>query len=253
MSFEVPADAYDRFMGQYAVPLAGQFAELAGVRAGQRALDVGCGPGAFTAELVQRLGHEAVAAVDPSDQFVAAMRQRFPDIDVRCAGAEDLPFADDSFDLSAAQLVVHFMTDPVAGLREMGRVTTAGGTVAACVWDQAGGTGPLAAFWRAVNDLDPGARDESRLPGVREGQLAELFGAAGLHDIESSSLSVTRPFATFAEWWDLFLLGVGPAGAYVAGLDGPRRGELEARCRRHLPPAPFVVTATAWCARARAA
>ncbi len=142
MTFNVAADAYGKFMGQYSEPLAVPFADAAGVRAGQRALDVGCGPGALTAQLVERLGADAVSAIDPSPPFVAAMRERFPAVDVHAGVAEMLPFPDDDFDLALAQLVVHFMDDPVAGLREMARVTRPGGSIAACVWDHAGGGGP---------------------------------------------------------------------------------------------------------------
>ena len=133
MSFNVTADAYARFMGRFSEPLAAQFIEYAGVRAGQRAVDVGCGPGVLTAPLVERLGADSVAAIDPSAPFIEVVRERWPGIDVRAGDAEHLPFADDDFDLALAQLVVHFMTDPVAGLREMGRVTRPGGVVAACV------------------------------------------------------------------------------------------------------------------------
>jgi ubiquinone/menaquinone biosynthesis C-methylase UbiE len=146
VSFDVAADAYDRFMGRYSAPLAPPFADLAGVEAGQRVLDVGCGPGALTAELVRRLGPAEVSAVDPSEPFVVAVKERHPGVDVRRAPAEDLPFGDDVFDAALAQLVVHFMSDPVAGLREAGRVTRPGGVVAACVWDQADDRGPLGVF-----------------------------------------------------------------------------------------------------------
>lgn len=171
MSFDVTAEAYARFMGRYSEPLAAQFARSADVRASQRALDVGCGPGALTAELVERLGIGAVSAIDPSPPFVAAIQARFPEIDVQSGVAEHLPFPDAGFDVALAQLVVHFMTDPVAGLTEMARVTRPGGLVAACVWDHAGGSGPLASFWRAVHDVDPGAGDEAGLAGAREGHL----------------------------------------------------------------------------------
>ena len=100
-------------------------------------LDVGCGPGALTAELVRRLGPGSVSAVDPSEPFVAAARERHPGVDVQRASAEELPFEDQEFDAALAQLVVHFMADPVAGLREMARVTREQGVVAACVWDLA--------------------------------------------------------------------------------------------------------------------
>ena len=239
-------------MGRFSTPLAAVFADLTSARTGQRALDVGCGPGALTAQLVARLGSAAVAAIDPSDSFVAAVRARFPDIDARAGAAEDLPFPDDSFDLALAQLVVHFMTDPVAGLAEMARVTRPGGLVAACVWDHAGGGGPLATFWRAVHDVDPGAHDEAGLAGAREGHLAELFEAAGLEHIEPTSLTVRVRFATFTDWWEPFTLGVGPAGSYVARADESLRGLLRERCAQLLPSAPFDIPASAWCVRARA-
>ncbi len=252
MSFDVTADSYARFMGRFSEPLAELFVDHVSVHPGQRALDVGCGPGALTARLVARLGADQVAAIDPSPPFVAATRERFPGVDVRQGTAEQLPFPDDGFDLALAQLVVHFMADPVAGLREMGRVARPGGVVAACVWDHAGGGGPLSAFWSTVHEVDPGAPGEAELPGTREGHLAELCQAAGLRNITSSALEVTVAFPTFDDWWEPYTLGVGPAGAYVAGLDNQHLERLRSRCAEHLPPAPFEITAVAWCVRAEA-
>ena len=137
------ADAYDRYMGKYSRLLSPQLADFAGVRSGQRVLDVGCGPGALTTELVARVGPSAVAAVDPSALFVAAARERHPGVEIVQASAEQLPFPALAFDAAVAQLVVHFMPDPNKGLVEMARVTRRGGVVAACVWDHAGGLGPL--------------------------------------------------------------------------------------------------------------
>jgi SAM-dependent methyltransferase len=253
MSFEVAADLYGRFMGRYSEPLAVAFADVADLHHGQRALDVGCGPGALTAQLVERLGVDAVAAVDPSVPFVEAARERFPGLDVHVGVAEELPYPDDTFDAALAQLVVHFMTDPVGGLREMARVTRRGGTVAACVWDMVGGLSPLSTFWSAVHDLDPEADDESELPGVREGHLVTLATEAGWHHVEPSVLSVTVGFGSFEEWWEPYTFGVGPAGSHVARLDDDERDALRARCEERLPPAPFDVVARAWCARGVAA
>jgi SAM-dependent methyltransferase len=246
VSFEVSADAYLRFMGQYSEPLALRFADLAGVRPGQRLLDVGSGPGALTAELVRRAGAAAVSAVEPSASFAAATRERLPGVDVRRSTAEQLPYPDDAFDAALAQLVVHFMTDPVRGLREMARVTRAGGVVAACVWDHAGGRGPLTAFWSAVRQLDPAADDESDLAGAREGHLAGLFTQAGLDQAQATTLTVRVRHASFEQWWEPFTLGVGPAGVYVAALTSDRRSELRERCRRLLPAGPVEISATAW-------
>jgi SAM-dependent methyltransferase len=249
VTFTVAADSYDRFMGRYSVLLAPQLAALADVVAGQRVLDVGCGPGALTTELVRRLGAAGVTAVDPSEPFVAAARERHPGVNVERAPAEELPFPDQAFDAALAQLVVHFMSDPVAGLREMARVTRKRGVVAACVWDHGGGQGPISLFWEAAHELDPDVEDESELAGSRQGHLTELFGAAGLHDIEETHLEVSVEHPTFEEWWEPFTLGVGPAGSYAAGLDEARQAELRERCREKLPPAPFVLTARAWAAR----
>ena len=252
MSFAVAPDAYDRFMGRYSTPLAPLFADLASVADGQRLLDVGCGPGALTSELVRRAGARAVSAVDPSPTFVEAARARNPDVDVRQAAAEQLPFGDDAFDAALAQLVVHFMADPVAGLREMRRVTRGGGVVAACVWDHAGGSGPLARFWAAARALDPDVDDESTLPGVRQGELERLFHEARLDRVEEHRLSVEVAHPSFEEWWEPFTLGVGPAGAHVQGLAPEERDRLRECCRELLPPAPFVVAAGAWAARGAA-
>lgn len=249
MSFVVAADSYDRFMGRYSVPLAPEFADLAGVVAGQRVLDVGCGPGALMTELVRRLGPANVAAVDPSEPFVAAARERHPGVSVERASAESLPFRDDTFDAALAQLVVHFMTDPVAGLAEMARVTRKDGVVAASVWDHAGGKGPLSPYWDAVRELDPDVEGESNLAGAREGHLTELLEAAGLHEIEETSLTVSLEHPTFEDWWEPFTLGVGPAGGYVASLGPDRQAELRERCREKFPDAPFVLTSRAWAAR----
>lgn len=251
MSFDVSAAAYLRFMGQYSERLAPRFADLAGIADDQRVLDVGCGPGALTAELVSRVGAASVSAAEPSASFAAAVRERLPGVEVHQAPAEQLPFADGIFDAALAQLVVHFMADPVRGLREMGRVTRPGGVVAACVWDHAGGRGPLAVFWSAVRELDPAAADESGLAGVREGDLARLFAQAGLAGIQAGTLTVRVRHASFGQWWEPFTLGVGPAGAYVASLAPERRAALREQCRRQLPAGPVEVSATAWAATGR--
>ena len=252
MSFAVAADAYDRFMGRYSALLAAQMADFAGVGSGQRVLDVGCGPGALTGELVERVGASSVVAVEPSEPFVAAARERFPEVVVQQASAEELPFGNDEFDAALAQLVVHFMADPVRGLAEMARVTRADGIVAACVWDHAGEQTPLAPFWQAVRELDPAEEGEGNLAGGHEGHLTELLTQAGLRDVEETALPIRVEHATFEEWWEPFTFGVGPAGVYVQSLDANGQGDLREHCRALLPNAPFEFTARAWAARGRA-
>jgi ubiquinone/menaquinone biosynthesis C-methylase UbiE len=252
LGFEVPAEAYDAFMGRYSRHLAPQMADLAGVVAGQEVLDLGCGPGALTSELAERLGAAAVTAVDPSEQFVSAVRRRVPGATVERASAESLPLADDRFDAALAQLVVHFMSDPEAGLREMGRVTKPGGAVAACVWDHAaGGSGPLSVYYEALHQVDPSRSNESDRPGTRRGHLAELFASAGFGAIERATLTVRVEHPSFEEWWAPFELGVGPVSEVFAELGPDRVAELRDRCRDLLPLAPFTVEARAWAVCAR--
>lgn len=246
MSFDVPPEAYARFMGRYAEPLAKAFAAFAGIGAGEKVLDVGCGPGALTGRLLA-IG-AAVTAIDPSPPFVDAIRERFPDTEARCGTAEELPYDTDSFDATLAQLVVHFMSDPVAGIRQMARVTRRGGVIAACVWD--GPTGALAPFWDAVHVIDPEAEDEALLSGAHRGHLTELFEAAGLRQVDEDSITVDLVHPTFDEWWEPYTFGVGPAGDYVHRLDDDGRVRLEAVARDRLGDGPFTVSASAWAARA---
>jgi SAM-dependent methyltransferase len=243
------ADAYDRFMGRYSEPLAERFAAFARLRPGQRVLDVGCGTGVLTVEMIRRLGTAAVSAVDPSQTFVAAMRSRLPQVDVHEAVAEDLPFEDATFDAALAQLVVHFMSDPAAGIGEMRRVTRPGGVIAGCVWDYAGRHAPLEPFWKAARSLDPVVDDESERPGTSEGDLVALFRAAELGNVEQDVLSIELEHPSFDDWWQPFTLGIGPAGAHYAGLAPNQQAELEARCRSALDHGPFTVTARAWAVR----
>ena len=236
-------------MGRYSEPLAVPFASFAGVSGADQVLDVGCGPGALTAHLLSLTKPTRVAAVDPSPPFVDALRRRCPEVDVHLGSAEALPFPDGEFDAVLAELVVHFMDDPVVGLQEMARVCKPGGTVAACVWD--GATGALGPFWQAVHEVDPSAQDESSLAGAREGHLAELLVAAGLTDVEAAPLTVRVRHSSFDEWWVPYTLGVGPAGAYVSRLDGDDRERLVTAARTALGAGPFTLSATAWAARGR--
>jgi SAM-dependent methyltransferase len=250
--FEVAAERYDAFMGRWSRQLSPQLADLAGVDGPARVLDVGCGTGMLTAELVRRVGAAGVAAVDPSGAFVGAMRERFPGVDVRQAGAEALPWPDATFDAALAQLVVHFMTDPVGGLAEMRRVTRPGGVVAACVWDFGGGRWPLRTFWETARELDATVDDESERPGTNRAHLVELFAAAGLEDITTADHVVRLDLPGFDAWWQPFTLGVGPAGQYLASLDEAGQARMREGCRARLPDGPFTAAGAAWAARGTA-
>ncbi len=252
MSFDVAGETYDRFMGRYSRPLAASFADWLGITSGQRVLDVGCGPGALTEHLVALVGAAQVAAVDPSEPFVEACRSRHPGVDVRLGVAESLPFDDDTFDVTASCLVVHFMSDPVAGLAEMKRVTRPGGWVGATVWDLAASRAPMWPLWVAVDEIAPEHPGERGFQGGSRESLVAILEGAALRDIEWIELPVTVTHPSFDEWWEPYLHGVGPAGEAVAAMDPNRRASLEEILRRNLGEGPFDITAVAYAVRGRA-
>jgi SAM-dependent methyltransferase len=251
MTFDVSGDAYDNFMGRYSRVLAPAFADFAGIESGQTAVDVGCGSGVLTAELVRRLGPEAVAAADPSP-LVEAAAARVPGADVRTAPAEALPWADSSFDVALAQLVIHFLDDRVAGLVEMRRVVRPGGMVAACTWNfpkmRLVGT-----FWKAARSVMSSAPSES-LEMESLDELAELGRGAGLEDVVVVPLEVSARYESFDELWESFQRGVGPAGDFCASLSPDQREAVRDEYRRLIghPTDGFTLGAEAWAVRGRA-
>ncbi|GAA3608733.1 class I SAM-dependent methyltransferase [Microlunatus ginsengisoli] len=252
-TFRAAGSGYDGFMGRYSAELAGPFADFAGVGPGTRVLDVGCGPGAFTAVAVGRAGAARVAAVDPTPSFVELCRRRHPGVDVRSAAAERLPFDDASFDCAAAQLVFHFVSDPEAAVGEMSRVLRPGGVLAACVWDFAEGMEMLRTFWDAALSIDPDAPDEARTLRLgREGELSALFASQTLTQVTETTLTVGSRYGDFEELWNGFLAGVGPAGAYCASLPPRRQAALRDALFDRLgrPAGSFSLAAVARAARA---
>jgi SAM-dependent methyltransferase len=253
-TFRVSGSAYDRLVGRYSPALAAAMADAARIRPGKRALDVGCGPGALTAELASRLGAEHVSAVDPSAPFLEECRSRNPGVDVREGRAETLPFEDASFDAVLAQLVLHFVGDPAAAAAEMRRVLRPGGIAAACVWDFGEGMRVLRAFWDAALAIDPTAPDErSTMRFGRDGEIAWLFVESGLRDVTSGALHVAADYDDFDDLWAGFASGVGPSGAFCTALDEERRERLREDLRARLgdPTGPFALEAVAWYATGR--
>ena len=248
MIFEVSDTSYDRFMGRYSVRLAPVFADFAGVSG--RVLDVGAGTGALTAELVQRVGAENVAAAEPSAVFADALRRRLPGVDVQHAPAEQLPWGDATFDAALAQLVVAFMADAPAGAREMRRVVRPSGVVSACMWDR-DNMEMFAAINRSREAIAPETFERSALKYRTREEIVELFEDAGLRDVESAPLEVEASYTGFDDFWDALSSGVGPAGQWVQELSEERRAALPDVLRRELgePDGPFTLSGRAWAVR----
>ena len=248
MTFDVAPEVYDAYMGRFSAPLARLFAEWADLPDSGEILDVGSGPGALTAVLVERYDAASVTAIDPSATFVAAIEQRLPGVEARLGAAEALPFPDDSFDASLAALVVHFMADAAAGAAEMVRVTRTGGVVAACVWDQENDRGPFSPYLRAVR-AEAGPRPRRGAPGTRRGDLVRLLEDAGCTDTAEAELEVAVGYETFDGWWDVHVHGTGTIAGALDGLDADAVARVRSRAFADLGEGPFTVRATAWTAR----
>jgi SAM-dependent methyltransferase len=255
--FQGPAEIYDRFVGRYSTALARAMCDAAGVRPGQRALDVGCGSGALVAALADVLGAENVAGIDPSEPFVEQARVRASGAQIVLGSAESLPFSDGEFDTTLSQLVVNFLSDPEQGLREMRRVTRAGGTVAGCVWDYGGEMTMLRAFWEAAVAVDPDGAgplvEAHTMRFARPDELAALWRGAGLDHVDVTPIVVEASYADFEDLWAPFPTGVGPAGSYAASLAPDGQAALRDEFARRLgrPDGPFSLSARAWCALGR--
>lgn len=248
-------DAYGRHVGRYGAALAAAHITAADITPGQTALDVGCGPGALTEALAALLGPEHVAAVDPSPAFAAACAERVRGADVRVGSAEALPDFDRRFDAVLSQLVVNFMTDARAGVTAMRAASRPGGTVASCVWDYAGEMALLRAFWDAALELDAGCPDEGRtMRYCTPDELAGLWRSAGLSDVETAELRVGAQYADFDDLWSPFPTGLGPSGAYCAGLSAEGQARLRNALYERLgsPAGSFALEARAWFVRGTA-
>ncbi|MGI9064496.1 MAG: class I SAM-dependent methyltransferase [Pseudonocardiaceae bacterium] len=252
---------YEGRIGRYSTSLAVAFLEFVDVAPcsiplGSRALDVGCGPGALTAQLAARLGPEHVTAVDTAPEDVTTCRGRLPGVDVREAAAEALPFPAGAFDVVVAQLLVALLADPAAGVGEMRRVARTGGTVAACSWDFADGMRVVRAFWDAAVARDPSARawDPADKPASTPPALRALFESAGLRSVGIGELTARADYTDFDDLWEPLVAPDGPPGAYWAELTAADRSAVRDDVWRRLdrPAGAFPLTARAWCVRGTA-
>jgi SAM-dependent methyltransferase len=245
------SDGYERFMGRWSRVLAPLFVDFGGVEPGNDVLDVGCGTGALTFAAAE-VPDVRVVGVDPSSGFVqAAQRADSQRVRFQVGDASALPFPDAGFDRTLSMLVLNFVPDFTAAVREMVRVTHHNGVVAAAVWDYGDGMGMLRAFWdeAVALSLDAGRRDERHMPLSRPGELAALWRDSGLRDVEDAMLTVETAFASFDDYWEPFLGGQGPAGSYVSTLTESARERLRVRLRDRLGDSDFTLTARAWAVR----
>lgn len=246
-------DAYERYMGRWSRQLAPLMLDFARLREPEAVLDVGTGTGVLASAVTDAHPGATVIAIDPSARFVEAARDRSsnPRVRFQVGDAQALEFPDGSFDATLSLLAINFIPDPPKALGEMIRVTRSGGVVAAAVWDYAEGMEMLRVFWDEAVALDPAiaSRDERHMPLCRRGELAALWRQAGLADVGELALTIDLVFESFDDYWQPFLDGVGPAGAYAKSLAGPARDALRARLLDRVEDQRFTLKARAWAAR----
>lgn len=248
---------YEQYVGRWSRQVAPLFLEWLGIPAGRKWLDVGCGTGALCAAIVDRCSPSSVAGVEPSEGFLETAKENLAGRAALHQGsATEIPLGDASVDVVVSGLVLNFVPDQRAALAEMARVTSAGGTIAAYVWDYAGKMELMRFFWDAAVDLDPDAAkmDEgTRFPLCRPDALEKLFASAGLKGVEVEPIDIPTRFSDFDDYWQPFLGGQGPAPAYTMSLGETARGRLRERVRARMPVAAngtISLTARAWAARA---
>ncbi len=255
------AGAYERLMGRWSRHLAAQFIAFAGVEQGDRVLDLGCGTGSLAFALAARPEPSHILGVDIADTYIrrAAAETRDPRLAFRVGDAAATGLPDDAFDRAYSLLALNFVKEPARAIREMCRVTRAGGVIAAAVWDFAGGLTYQRLFWDTAAALDPAA-DRARAGHYAAaltwpGELAAAFAAAGARDIVEGSLTMRMVYADFADYWEPIANAQGPVGDYVRSLDRGALARLaDAVVRAFLagrPDGPRSMTATAWAAKGR--
>lgn len=231
------ADGYEQLMGRWSRRLAPDFIDFAGIAAGDRILDVGCGTGSLTFELASRSEPKAIAAIDFAPAFVEAAKRRNTDarVTIQQADATDLPFADDAFDRAMALLVLHFVPDAPLAIREMRRVVKPGGMVAAVVWDHLGGMTGMRMIVDTLAALsEPGRQLRNRYifqPMMQPGEMKQAFIDAGLKDVEETQLMARMDYANFDDLWAPIAAGEGPIGKFVGNLEPAALDRMAAAVR----------------------
>lgn len=240
------AEAYDRRTGRFSRLLARPFIEFAGVKDGERLLDVGCGTGALAFTAAGLMRRSEIVGIDSSATFIEHARSQThdPRITFEIGNALSLPYPDGSFDQCLCLLVIQLIPDIRLGLAEMRRVTRAGGSVAACVWDRDDNE-LHNIFWDAAADIDSaGKRGRDERVYVRN-QLSALWVDGGFSHVEEATLVITPEFQSFDDFWAPFYGGQGSGGSYFVALPSDKQQALRARVHEKIlgngPDRPFTL------------
>jgi len=161
--------------------------DAAGVGRGSRLLDVGTGPGTLIGPALRR--GATVVALDLTDEMIAQVRQRYPDVETRVGKASDLPFDAESFDAVTLGFSLHHMAEPARALAEAHRVMRPGGRVAFTVWAEMERLEAFAAAFGALAAIGIDTADEGPQPPLGMGMPLVDYEQA----LEAAGF--THPFA----------------------------------------------------------
>jgi SAM-dependent methyltransferase len=198
-----------------------------------------------------------IVGIDTSKEYVsyAESCNHFDRVHFKVGDIENLVFSDEVFDSTLSMLVLNFIPNASKALSEMIRVTRPGGQVVAAVWDYGDQMEMLRLFWDAAVTVDPnaGRLHEQRLPLCHAGELSGLWNSAGLDNIHEQPLEVKMNFKSFQDYWEPFLLGQGPAGAYVKQMSRDRllilREEVKKQLKLRDEATPFTLHGRVWAVR----
>lgn len=247
-------DAYEQYMGRWSRRVASIFTAWLQAPAGANWADVGCGTGGLTATILERANPLRVAGIDSSTIFLEAAQNGIADsrASFKQGDAQNLPETSDSFDVAVSGLVLNFVPDKEAMIREMARVVRPGGTVALYVWDYAGRMQIMRHFFDTAIAFDSNAKefdDGIKAPICRPQPLAKLLADCGLEDVMVRPIDIPAAFENFDDYWTPFLGGTGSAPKYCASLSDEARAQLREALRKRLPTGPdgeILLAARAW-------
>lgn len=253
-------DPYERYMGRWSRRVAPAFLAWLDLPPGRRWLDVGCGTGALGAAILQQCAPAQVTGVEPSAGFLQKARASMGErMQLHQGKAEAIPLPDGAADAVVSGLVLNFVPDAPAALREMARVAAPQGTVAAYVWDYAQGMDLMRHFWEAAAAVEPAAAqlDQGlRYPVCHPDALRALFAGAGLQRVEVTAIEIPTVFEDFDAYWEPFLGGAGTAPAYAVSLAPDARERLRQALRARVPidaDGAIRLQARAWAVRGQRA
>lgn len=230
-------EVYERLMGRWSRLVGKAFLAWLDTAKKLQWLDVGCGNGAFTEEIIAHCAPATMVAIDPSDGQLAFARMKHEAniADFRSGDAQALQFADASFDVAVMALVISFLPDPAKAVSEMARVVRPGGWVAAYMWDVPGGGTPVDPIYVEMEAMGMTSVRPSNPEVSRRETMQELWEKTGLGAIETRTICIPVSYSNFNDFWDSNTAPIGPQGKLIEGMSPGAREELRTRLRSRLP------------------